>query len=143
LIATALVLALCLFVGGFALTRAFPGFRHALWHQISLSVVRQPATYDALYFTRPLALPSRVAAGIPSEFSFTITRQGASATVGYTVSLTDGQGTSLLATRRVRVDPGVPSVITQSFRVPAAGAFEVGVELSSQKVAIAFHGRAS
>jgi len=142
-LAAVLVLTLFVVAGGFAVIRASPSLRHSLWHQISISVVRKPAAYDALYFTKPLALPSRIPSGAPSEFSFAITRQGKATTIGYTVKLTDVQGTSLLAKRSVRVDSGVPSVITESFQVPLAGAFEVGVELSSERIGIAFHGQAS
>ncbi len=122
---------------------AFPTFRHALWHQISISVVRQPAAYDQLYFTKPLDLPSHVASGTTSDFSFAIKREGGPTTVGYAVVLTDAQGTRLLAQHSVRVVAGIPSVFTETFEVPLPGAFEVGVKLSSQNIAIAFHGRAS
>ena len=126
-----------------ALLLLFPGFRHATWHQISISVVRQQVDYNALYFAKPGDLPSHISPGTLSEFSFAIKREGEPTEVRYTVVLTDRRGTSLLTSRDIRLQAGTPSVITEDFSVPVAGTFEVGVTLSSQGTAIAFHGRAS
>jgi hypothetical protein len=130
-------------VGAVIAFRAFPAFRHATFHQISLSVVRQEADYDALYFAKPAALPSHVTLGTPSEFSFAIKREGEPTRVGYTVILTDGQGTSLLTKGKIELHAGAAHVVTEDFSVPVAGAFEVGVVLSSDHTSIAFHGHAS
>jgi len=134
---------LIVIVGAFIVFRAYPAFRHAAFHQISLSMVRQQADYDALYFAKPAALPSHVTPGTPSEFSFAIKREGVPTKVGYTVVLTDGQGTSLLTKGKIELHAGATRVITEDFSVPVAGAFEVGVALSSNGTSIAFHGRAS
>jgi hypothetical protein len=106
-------------------------------------MVRKQVDYTALYFAKPGDLPSHISPGTLSEFSFVIKREGEPTKVRYTVVLTDGRGTSLLTSRNIRLHAGTPSVVTEDFRVPVAGAFEVGVTLSSQGTAIAFHGRAS
>jgi hypothetical protein len=130
-------------LGAFDALLFLPGVRHAAWHQISLSVIRQQVDYNALYFAKPGDLPSHVSPGTLSEFSFAIKREGAPSNVRYTVVLTDRRGTSLLTSRDIRLQAGRTSVITETFSVPVAGTFEVGVTLSSQRTAIAFHGRAS
>jgi hypothetical protein len=137
------IVLVALVVDCFVVGRAYPALRHSVWHQISISVMRKHVSYDALYFTKPLALPSRIPVGTPSEFSFALKRQGSRAKVGYTVVLTDARGTLRLSRRSIWVDAERPSVIQENFQVPVAGPFEVGVNLSSQKTAIAFHGRAS
>ena len=120
-----------------------PALRHSIWHQVSLSVIRKQVAYNELYFTKPPNLPSRISVGAPSEFSFAIKRDGGPVRVAYAVTLTDAQGTTRLTRQDVGVSPKAPSVITEEFRVPVSGAFEVGVTLSPHGTRIYFHGQAS
>jgi hypothetical protein len=118
-------------------------FRHSVWHQVSLSIIRKQPVYNALYFTEPQDLPSHIPTGVVSQFSFDIKRVGPPTNVRYTIELSDAEGTTLLTGRDVLLDARELRVISEQFSVPVAGAFEVGVTLSSRNTRIDFHGQAS
>jgi hypothetical protein len=118
-------------------------FRHSIWNQVSLSIIRKQPAYNALYFTRPADLPSQVPTGVVSRFSFDIRRVGPPTKARYTIQLSDATGTTLLTGRDVSLRAGKPIVISEQFSVPVSGAFEVGVTLSSHHTQIEFHGDAS
>ncbi len=118
-------------------------YRNPIWHQIQLSILRQPVAYDELYFTASTALPVQVAPDVTSRVAFGIRRDGPPATVRYKVFLTDSRGTSRARAGSVRLGAAVPSVVVERFRVPVSGPFEFEVRLLPSGPDIMFHGQAS
>lgn len=118
-------------------------YRHPIWQQVQLSTVRQPVAYNELYFTASTALPVHVTAEAASEVTFAVRRDGSSTVVRYNVVLTDAQGTNQAGSGSVRLNPGPPAVVSESFRVPVKGPFVLEVTLVPAGPDILFHGQAS
>jgi hypothetical protein len=117
-------------------------YRQRIWHQIQLSVVRQPLAYDELYFASSLNLPVRISSGIVADVAFDIRRDGPPTRVRYRVFVIDSRGTSTISQGSVRLRAVSPSVVVEAFRIPVKGAFELGVQLLPAGPAIGFHGQA-
>lgn len=117
-------------------------YHHSVWHQLSISVVRQNDAYDELFFLKSRALPSRLPAGSASEFSFEIERVGIPTMVHYAAELKDAQNTTTLSIRSVLIQSNAPYVVTEHFQVPVPGPFEIEIVVPSQRLTINFHGEA-
>ena len=93
------VVVICIAAAG--LVRAFP---HQIAHQIAISVTRQPASYTALYFSNPQALPASLSLSRPNLCKFTIfNHEGHDAIYPYVVTLTSSHGAKTIAQDHIDV----------------------------------------
>jgi Tfp pilus assembly protein PilX len=95
----------------------------ALRQQLRASFTHEPDRYTSLAFTPGVALPARLAPGVPNPFSFTIGNHEAGATTyAYTVTAQGPGGTATVSSGQVRILAGRSAAEVVAFTPPESPA---------------------